>query len=128
MIKIMTFFILILNFNLAFAQTKVYEKIQTLTKESSSMSKELLLNKILALRSDSMSEINEIIDGDKYRINDVIYLADIDTTLDAIPLNIENFPSCKKLKGNIASIFQVNWDEVPLAALDIWPLLQKICK
>lgn len=124
----MTILIVILNFKLAYAETKVQKKIQILAKESSNMSKELLLNKILALRADAMNEVYEILEGYEYRIDDVVYLADVDTTLDAIPLKVKEFPSCKNLKVNITSTFRMSWKKLPKAALDIWAILQKICK
>lgn len=128
MIKVMTIFILILNIKLAYAETKVQKKIQNLAKESKNMSKEILLNKILALRADAMSELYAIIESHKYRIDDVIYLTDVDTTLDALPSEIEGFPSCENLKGNITSTFQRSWKNLPKAALDFWVILKKICK
>lgn len=129
MTKFMTIFILLLNFKLSYAETKMQEKIQTLAKESSNIPKKLLLSKVLALRTDAMNELVEIINDGKYRVDDTIYLTDIDTTLDALPSKVEDFSSCENLKSQIVATFQrEDWNSLPKAALDMWTILKNICK
>lgn len=111
-----------------FASDTFEQKINNFKKDSLGKENVDVHTAILKIKKEAEIKFKYLNDGNEYNPDDLYYSVTIDNMLTDYPENFEQVQSCEEIQQSYVSMYNTSWDNLPTPILNVWPMIEKICK